>query len=582
MTEQRRRHVVRGALLLFIAWSLWLPLADVLAYPDRLSVLPNLQTDASTYHAIGTALAETRSLDALPPRHPPGWVTMLGAVYLVTGPSFVAGKIVSWLALVFSTAACFVLARRVYTGSAAWVAAAVCASSPAMRGYVGTLQYEVVTAALMLTVLVLGVRTLDTADARTRLRRAALTGIAAGLLILTRETFAVIVPLVALWMGDRLRKTTSTRDAILITALVVAVAAAPAVAWSAVQSLRQHTLITISEKGPMVVELGNNPLANGTYNAPLVGIGEPTGLAFVRTHPGQWFVLAWRKVFYFWGVLRDGWNVPRPIAVWLWRDTTGLLPLELFDAIARGGWLLIMFLVSLWLLGPTGLRLWWGLPVAVLTLMLVHVAVLSSHRFAVPVLPIVFVLISGPVAAALARLANTLRAPAIAAATTVLVVVLVLMQFQSWPLAMFLRAVDLDGQSADNLEDPVSHTQVRFADAKRGERPVVLLTDQYLPRGRVRVDVTMRRSGHSTKPGPLARIALIELDGHVACAREITADLVAADRFTLVDTPCRVTRDTPATLAIFTLGNADLAIDGVDLIWTADPARPPLDRMLPM
>ena len=97
-----------------------------------------------------------------------------------------------------------------------------------------------------------------------------------------------------------MRRTATTREAIVVASLVVAVAAAPAVAWSAVQSIRNHTLITISEKGPLVVELGNNPLANGTYNAPLVGIRQPTGLAFVRAFPGQWFVLAWRKVFYFW------------------------------------------------------------------------------------------------------------------------------------------------------------------------------------------------------------------------------------------------------------------------------------------
>src|SRR5262245_29225895 len=317
-------------------------------------------------------------------------------VYMVTGPSYVAGKILLWMAFVFSVAACAVLAKRVYNRSAAWAAAALCASAPAMRGYVGTLQYEILTGALMLAVLVLGVRTIEAPDTRRRVRRAVLTGLAGGLLILTRETFAVIVPLVALWMGDRVRRTVPVRAAIAVVSIVIGVSLAPAVAWSAVQSIRHHTLITISEKGPLVVELGNNPLANGTYNAPLVGIGQPTGLAFVRAYPAQWFVLAWRKVFYFWGVLRDGWNVPRPIAVWLWRATTGLVPLELIAAVARGGWLLVLFVASLWMLGREGLRRWWSLPVAVLTLMAVHIAVLSSHRFAVPVLPIVFVLASGP------------------------------------------------------------------------------------------------------------------------------------------------------------------------------------------
>ena len=351
-------------------------------------------------------------------------MTLLGAVYLVTGPSLVAGKIISWLAFVLSVAACAVLAGRVYGRSPAWVAAALCASSPAMRGYVGTLQYEIVTGALMLAVLVLGVRTLEAPDARHRLRGAAFTGLAAGLLILTRETFVVIVPLVALWMGDRLRRTAPAREAIVVASMVIAVAAAPAAAWSAVQSIRHHTLITISEKGPMVVELGNNPLANGTYNAPLVGIGQPTGLAFVRAFPRAMDGAGVAQGLLLLGRIADGWNVPRPVAVWLWRGTTGIVPLEVFAAFARGGWLLVVFLASLWMLGRGGFRRWWSLPVTVLTLMAVHIAVLSSHRFAVPVLPIVFVLVSGPLAAAFARVAPILRTPAVTAAAVVLIAIL--------------------------------------------------------------------------------------------------------------------------------------------------------------
>ena len=391
--------------------------------------------------------------------------------------------------------------------------------------------------------------------------------------MLTRETFVVIVPLIALWMGHRLMRSTERRSALTVVAVMLTTAAAPVIAWSAVQSMRHHTLITISEKGPMVVELGNNPLANGTYNAPLVGIGQPAGLAFVREYPGRTLVLAGRKILYFWGVLRDGWNVPRPAAVWLWRATTGVVPLEFFAAIARGGWLLALFVASLWMLGREGLRRWWVLPASVLMVMAVHIAVLSSHRFAVPVLPVVFVLVSGPLSAGFRALRPTLRAPAVVIALAGLSVIVVLMQYQAWPLELRRAAVDLDGLSADNIVDPVSHTRVRFADARRGERPVVLLTDEYLPRGTVRVEVSMRRASGAPALTPVARIALIELDGHVACARDVTADTLAGDRFESVIVPCRVTRDTPATLAVFTLGAADLAVDTVRLVWTSGPPR---------
>src|SRR4029453_17454014 len=100
-------------------------------------------------------------------------------------------KLVSWVALVLSVAACGTLARRVYGQDAAIIAAALCASAPAMRGYVGTLQYEIVTGALMIAVLLLAVRTLEAPTTPAYWRRAIATGIAGGALLLTRETFAV-------------------------------------------------------------------------------------------------------------------------------------------------------------------------------------------------------------------------------------------------------------------------------------------------------------------------------------------------------------------------------------------------------
>jgi hypothetical protein len=569
VSERVRAFVIRAALIALIGWGASLPLRDVLAYPDRISVLPNLQTDAAAYHAIGVNLATTRSLDALPPRHPPGWVALLGVVYTFAGPSYVAGKIVSWLAMLGSIAMCASLARHVYGATAAWIAALLVAWSPALRGYIGTVQYEVVTGTLLLMVLVLAWRTVRATTANELYGRAALTGAAGAVLILTRETFAVIVPLVALWILRRRLPLTRVRAAWLTFAIVVGVAVMPAVLWSGVQSVRYGGLITISEKGPLVVELGYNPRANGTYNAPLVGIGQPTGLAFVRAYPQRTLVLAGRKILYFWGVLRDGWNVPRPAAVWLWRASTGLIPLQVAAAIARGGWLLVLFVVSLLVLGREGLRAWWILPAVVLTLMAVHIAVLSSHRFAVPVLPVVFVLVSGPLAAALRLAAPSLRTPVVAAATLGLALIVVALQYQRWPLALQYEAVDLDGLEADNVVDPVSGRSARFADAKRGVRPVVLLPDEYLPAGSLTTSVSVRRSGAAPSGVlPAMRLALVELDGTVACTRDVSSDELPQDRFATIAVPCRLSRDMAATLAVYSLGVTDVAFGDVHLRWT--------------
>jgi dolichyl-phosphate-mannose-protein mannosyltransferase len=568
VSERVRAVGLGAALIALIGWGASLPLRDVLAYPDRISVLPNLQTDAAAYHAIGLNLATTGSLEALPPRHPPGWVALLAALYTFTGPSFVAGKIVSWLAFLASIAMCAYLARHVYGATAAWIAALLVAWSPALRGYIGTLQYEVVTGTLLLMVLVLALRTVRATTANALYGWAALTGAAGAVLILTRETFAVIVPLVAFWILRRRLPLTRARAAWLTFAIVVGAAVMPAVLWSAVQSVRYGGLITISEKGPLVVELGYNPRANGTYNAPLVGIGQPTGLAFVRAYPQRTLVLAGRKILYFWGVLRDGWNVPRPAAVWLWRASTGLIPLQVAAGIARGGWLLFLFAVSFLVLGRNGLRAWWILPAVVLTLMAVHVAVLSSHRFAVPVLPVVFVLVSGPLAAAIRFAAPSLRTPVVAAATLGLALIVVALQYQQWPLEVQYEAADLDGLEADNVVDPVLGRPARVADAKRGLRPVVLLPDEYLPAGSLTTAVTVRRID-TAPPGivPAIRLALVELDGTVACARDVSSDELPQDRFAAIAVPCRLSRDTAATLAIYSLGVTDLALGDVQMKW---------------
>lgn len=562
------RRVSLAVLLGVIAWCLSLPLQDIFAYPDRVSVLPNLQTDAQAYHDLARQLAETGSLDALPAKHPPGWIALLGAVYAVAGVSFVAGKLVSWLALAASVWACWWLAARMYSRRAGWVAALVCASSPALRGYVGTLQYEVTAAALLLAVMVLAVRAIEAPTRAVLYRRAAEAGVTGALLVLTRETFAVVVPVIGLWIAHRASTANTMRSAAATVALVTVVAATPAILWSAVQSAREGQLVTISVKGPMVVELGHNPLANGTYNAPLVGIGQPTGLAFIAENPGRSIVLAGRKVLYFWGVLRDGWNVPRPGAVWAWRATTGLVPLEVFGALARGGWLLAFFAASLWMLGRDGFARWWTLPLAVLIVMSVHVATLSSHRFAVPVLPVVFVLVSGPLSSLALRLRAVLRSPAVALAVALLVAVVVAMQFQAWPLELRYDAVNLDGLEADNVVDPISGERVRSANAARGTRPIVLLTDEYLPAGSLRLDVSMRRGG--TVPSgdtPVASVSLVHLDGRVACARTVAASELRTDRFEALSLSCRLTQDGPATLAVQSLGAADLAVGKVGLRW---------------
>jgi 4-amino-4-deoxy-L-arabinose transferase-like glycosyltransferase len=567
--------IARSVLAAGIAWALWLPLADVLSYPDRVSVLPNLETDAAAYDGFAQELSTTWRLSALPSKHPPGWMVMLATVYALVGHSYVAGKLVSWTALLLAVACAAWLARRAYGRSASAVAALLCASSPGLRGYIGTLQYEVVTAGLFALLLALSTRVCEAKTRKTALARAVLAGATGAVLVLTRETFVLAVPAVAWWAWRRLRRTIGGHDALVAGVTLLVVAAVPAIIWSTAQTAHHERLILIAEKGPKEFQLGNHPLANGTYNEPLVGMAEPAGLAFVRAHPLATVRLTVRKVLYFFGVLRDGWNVPQPAAVWIWRATTGAIPMSVIEPVLRGGWLLTCCLAGLWLLGREGLRQWWGLPVAVGTILAAHVTTISSFRFAVPVLPVLYVLASGPVASLGRAAVPLLRTPSIAVGCIVIAALAVGAQYRPWPLHVRYDAADLDGVAASNDVDDTSGRLVRFADARRGLRPVALLSDTYLPRGSLVLTVQMRRSRAEQTPAPLARVALLHLDGQPACVAEIGAEQVPTDRFVDIALPCRLTNDGPATIAIYTLGRADLAIDQVWMDWVSqDVAKP--------
>jgi 4-amino-4-deoxy-L-arabinose transferase-like glycosyltransferase len=568
--------LTRAALAAAIAWFLWLPLGDVLAYPTRISVLSNLEVDAAAYDAIGRAVAATWTLDAFPVRHPPVWPALLAVVYGTFGASYVAGKLISWVALAGCIALSAWIAKRVYGEAAAWAAALVCASSPALRAYVGTLQYEVTAAFFALALLALAVRAAQSRERPSLFVWSALAGLIGGLLVLTREPFALLIPMTALWIGGRVRDAVGIRSAALAAVLTTAIAAAPAIGWSALQSMRDGRLIVISDKGPIVFDLGYNPLANGTYNAPLVGIIQPTGLAFITQFPRRTLILATRKWLYLWGVLRDGWNVPHPATIWIWRASGGLLPPPVLSPIVRGGWLLGAFVVALWMLGREGLRRWWILPASVLAVLAVHVGTLASYRFAVPTLPIVYVIVSGPLATLAVFCARALRPAPIALASAFLGACMIAMQFADWPLNLHYDAVRLDGIAADNRVDPISGRPARMADAARGQRPIVLLADEYLPSGEVTMTIGARLTDNGSDASSIAvaRAALLESGGRIACERTISALELRRDRFESIEAECRLARTGPTTFTIDSLGTADLAIDDVALTWTLLPSRP--------
>src|SRR5688572_17683138 len=86
-------------LALAVAGGLSLPLFDITSHAHRISVLPSLQIDAATYDDIGRRLAATGEMTHIPPRQPPGFVSLLVLLYRVVGHSWVAAKLMLWTAL---------------------------------------------------------------------------------------------------------------------------------------------------------------------------------------------------------------------------------------------------------------------------------------------------------------------------------------------------------------------------------------------------------------------------------------------------------------------------------------------------
>jgi hypothetical protein len=66
---------------------------------------------------------------------------------------------------------------------------------------------------------------------------------------------------------------------------------------------------------------------------------------------------------------------------------------------------------------------------------------------------------------------------------------------------------------------------------------------------------------------PVARVTLTQLDGRTACVNDVPGLQLPANEFVDIALLCVVSRDGPATLAVFNLGRVDLSIDSIQLAW---------------
>jgi hypothetical protein len=315
----RLLRIETGYLVLLLAAVLAAPLVRIVRGGERFALVPNLEVDARTYDAMAIDLAHRRTIDAIPPVFPPGFVGVVALVYTIAGHSIVAAKTMLWLCLVAATAIAGAIARHVHgTSIAGWTAAFLTASSPALQGYTGTLQHEVLVALIVVGLIVVALRVAANGNgSRGILTRALAMGIALGLAALTREPLIALIPVFALFVAHQAARATA-RVAVGATAGAIVLAGAVGFVggWSLLQSRHAGHPVLIRDRVPDILLFGHSPTANGTWNESLAAPGQPAGIAFIAAEPRAELRLAWRKLLYFWGILRDGWNVPRPAAVW--------------------------------------------------------------------------------------------------------------------------------------------------------------------------------------------------------------------------------------------------------------------------
>lgn len=380
------------------------------------------------------------------------------------------------------------------------LAALLTVASPMLRAFSATIQYEILTTFLLtasLTLTVLSIRV------RSHTWSACLfvtASFAVGLSALTREVTVLALPvlIVVFWLGREgsiLSRLIPIAGSLRVVGLLFA-------GWILVVYQQTQQWIPVSEKSPLVLRLGNNPNANGTLHQQRYGISEPTGWDFMIQEPRETARLAVRKFLYFWGILKDPWNVPRVGSLILTRLSFNLLPIGWSHLLARGGILFLLFVIGTALIAARKrYRPLWFAPVLVGLLLALHLVYFSSHRSAVPVLPVIFLAASLGPAVGLRVLLRAFDKRILASGATVLLATSVLAGFRELRGSWTIEAEDLDGMQIADVVDPSAlNGRARLATAAEGRRLAAFLTEEYFPRGRFQVKVRMR-----TSPGTVKR-----------------------------------------------------------------------------
>ena len=300
-----------------LAAALFARLLFVALAPDQMQ-----WPDAREFEAVGRSLFESGTYGPHTLR-PPGYPTLIAAVYLVLGPHLLALRLVEALLGVLAVALIGAVGARVFGRRAGLLAAALAAFHPVLA-FLPTIQYSENTLVLM---VVLAFGASFEAWRHGGLWRWAASGALWGLALLVRPNTALVLPGLAIGLGLALHR---ERRAWRVPALVSIAAGLLTVTPWIVRNHRVHgEWYFIATGGGRQLWIGNNPRAEadtrvaGFYLDSLM-LAETRrlpneveveryfyreGLAYMRAHPGRAAVLYLRELrnlFAFYPETRTG------------------------------------------------------------------------------------------------------------------------------------------------------------------------------------------------------------------------------------------------------------------------------------
>jgi len=520
----------------------------------------NLGIDTATYDRIAAEVARAGVL-AVPIDQPPGFVAFLALLYRLFGHDYLPPKIVFCLMVSAIAAGIWWLGRRYAGRYEGILAGGFVLLSPMFQAYAVTLQYEVLIAFLFLgtCLLLLGAREASGPHAGVLYMGAACGAAACAL---TREPFAAVFPLMLVaayrWSPDRPRAVSTVTAMAILFSIVVG-------AWVVEQQRSHGRFVPISSKGPLNLHIGNNPNANGTYNLHLTRMGEPRGWPFIRDHPAAALALAGRKLLYFSGIEKDGWHVPGSAPLWLSRFLLDGVSLDRLQTFSRSA-IPVLGLAGLWIVlrRPALRRTLWILPATVGILMATHAVFISSYRFALPVLPCIYLF----AAIALVRAAKGLQPLLRPRVRMAIVVALVWVGLAAWlqtPGAFYhIEAEELEGSPTTVVRDPLAgNGTALFRGRTGGRRLLGQLSSERFPAGFFVAHLSVRSSDPATQD--ILELLVTGYDRDVTC-RERLVWIGGHGGYRRLSASCPyLPPQQISRVEIWTLGTADVWLDDVSI-----------------